>query len=107
MEITTTPPPCTTETDGTSDAALLKAISQNAECAHILAEIANGGDPRQLLATLMPIEEDSTTESESAPTEETKVAMYQSPAQQSAEVHQAESCPSFLTNIRPDFWENF
>lgn len=107
MEITTTPPPCTAETDGTSDAALLKAISQNADCAHILAEIANGGDPRQLLATLLPVDEDSTSEPKYTPVEEPKVAMYQSPAQQEREARKAESCPSFLANIRPDFWDNF
>ena len=52
----TNPPEVTPATDGTPDVELLRAISANAECAHILAAIAAGGNPKELLATLLPAE---------------------------------------------------
>ncbi len=103
----TTPPPIDTDTASTSDMELLHVISANAECAHVLAAIAAGGDPMELISTLIPHTEPSekntenTSEQKSEP--EPQVGMYQSAA--ITETVAEESCPSFLSHIRPDFWD--
>ena len=62
----TNPPEVTPATDGTPDVELLRAISANAECAHILAAIAAGGNPKELLATLLPAEGKPEAEKQTA-----------------------------------------
>lgn len=115
MSNPTTPPELRSDTDGTDDAALLSAISQNAECAHILAEIASGGDPRELLASFLA--EDSAVADEAPeplpepqpePEQEPQPepAMYRSPLQQPA-APAPESCPTFLSSQTDDFWANW
>ena len=99
----TNPPEVTPDTDGTSDAELLRAISANAECAHILAAIAAGGDPKVLLATFL---DTGAGPEEQLPAEERPpVAMYQSPSQATAPDPGSDSCPAFLAGETPDFWE--
>lgn len=100
----TTPPEVTPATDGTADAELLRAISANAECAHVLAAIAAGGDARELLATLLPAEE--AHDAAEVPVEKSpEVAMYQSPSQAAAADTPGDSYPAFLATEAPDFWE--
>lgn len=95
------PPPCSPEHDGSADAALLRAIGANQQCARILAEIAAGGDARELLREFL--------EPEPAPdaTPEPAVAMYQSPSLAVPQADDEESEPAFLANMRPDFWDGF
>lgn len=88
MENETTPPVLSDITDGTSDAALLGIIAQHPAAAHALASIAAGADPRAVLADLA--DELSPAEPTPAPGPGTPV-----------------SSPSFLEQIRPDFWEGF
>ncbi len=113
MEKETTPPECTPETDGSADLELLRAISANPECAHVLAEIARGGNPAELISTLLPAAEPPAEPAPETPAPEPAspeptappVAMFQSPATPAPEAP-ADSCPSFLTNLRPDFWQD-
>lgn len=106
-------------TDGTSDAELLRAISANAECAHVLAAIAAGGNARELIATLAEREEteahersdlsdrsDMSDKSDKSDSTSPQPAMYQSAITPAAPAD-SDSCPSFLSNISPDFWDNF
>ncbi len=99
----TNPPEVTPATDGTPDVELLRAISANAECAHILAAIAAGGNPKELLATLLPTEGKPEAEEQAAKGPE--VAMYQSPSQAAATDMAGDSYPAFLATETPDFWE--
>ncbi len=116
MEENPTPPPVNGDTDGSSDTELLRAISANSECAHVLAAIAAGGDPVELLATLLPKdpepapapEADRTTPDPTPVAEHPEIAMYQSAAQaQRQNDGDDRSYPTFLANIRPDFWDGF
>lgn len=116
MEENPTPPPVNGDTDGSSDIELLRAISANSECAHVLAAIAAGGDPVELLATLLPKdpepapapEADKTAPDPAPVAEHSEIAMYQSAAQaQRQNDGDDRSCPTFLANIRPDFWDGF
>lgn len=107
MEEKITPPPVNDGTDGSSDIELLRAISTNPECAHVLAAIAAGGDPKELLNTLLPQDDAPQPDESDEPALTTaEVPMFCSAAQ--SRQHAAEdSCPSFLANIRPDFWDDF
>lgn len=89
------PPPA--EADGTGDAELLKAISANPECAHVLAAIAAGGDPAELIATLLP--KPAADDAPAAP----EPAMYQS----ATVCPQSPECeePWFADSAREDFWD--
>jgi len=99
----TNPPDVTPDTDGASDAELLRAISANAECAHVLAAIAAGGDPKELLATFL---DSGAVPEEQQPAEERPpVAMYQSPSQAAWPDSDSDSRPAFLAGETPDFWE--
>ncbi len=93
------PPPCSPEHDGSADAALLRAIGANQQCARILAEIAAGGDARELLREFL--------EPEAAGEAEPDVAMYQSPSLAVPQADDDEPEPAFLANMRPDFWDGF
>lgn len=103
------PPPA--EADGSGDVELLKAISANPECAHVLAAIAAGGDPAELMATLLPpapveeeeapVEDAPADEEEAAPAAR-DVALYQSAAVASQQG--GEAYPSFLERVQDDFW---
>ncbi len=106
-------------TDGTGDAELLRAISANAECAHVLAAIAAGGNARELIATLLPspaedsLPEPTRTEDAAQQTDtptkaepEQEPAMYQSAAIPPA-TEPADTCPGFLAHVSTDFWDNF
>lgn len=108
MEPTNTPPPVTAGTDGTSDTELLKAISANPECAHILAEIASGGNAKELIATLLSPddtpEEESTGQDSPAEADDSDIAMFRSPGREKKETS-ADGCPAFLSTTRPDFWD--
>lgn len=86
MENQPTPPNLNATTDGTDDAALLAAIAQHPAAAHALASIAAGADPRATLADLADELDPKAPEPPSAP----RVPV---------------SSPSFLEQIRPDFWE--
>ena len=102
---TDTPPPCTPDSDGTGDTALLRAISANPECARILAEIAEGGDARQLIAQFIDPPEDAEP-ADATPDNPPEVAMYQTePAPTPPDT--PDSCPGFLAHVSPDFWEGF
>lgn len=105
-------PPSIETHDGSGDAALLRAISENAECAHVLAAIAAGGDARQLIATLLPPEQDTSEEPVEAPsadcpaTENTsEPAMYSTPGVVPKESN--GDWPDFLSLQSDDFWQNF
>lgn len=101
------PPPA--EADGSGDVELLKAISANPECAHVLAAIAAGGDPAELMATLLPptpvedapVDDAPADEEEPAPAA-SDVALYQSAAVASQQG--GASYPSFLERVQDDFW---
>lgn len=97
------PPPA--EADGSGDVELLKAISANPECAHVLAAIAAGGDPAELMATLLPpapVEEAPVEEEEERENAASDVALYQSTAVASQQA--GGSYPSFLERVQEDFW---
>lgn len=68
------------ENAGEDTQRLLAAIRSNPETAHVLAEIALGGDASELLATLLPKTEDASE-----------------PA--------APSQPAFLEHVRDSFWD--
>lgn len=72
---------------------LLAAIRSNPDTAHVLAEIALGGDAAELLASLLPA---SSGEEKAPVPEETAPA----PA---SEVTQP-SRPAFLGYVRESFW---
>lgn len=101
QEFVAAPPPCSPEHDGSADAALLRAIGANQQCARILAEIAAGGDARGLLREFLEPEpaHDGTPEP--------AVAMYQSPSLAVPQANDDEPEPAFLANMRPDFWDGF
>ncbi|MDE6854451.1 MAG: hypothetical protein K2J38_05290, partial [Muribaculaceae bacterium] len=101
-ELDATPPPCSPENDGCSDAELLRAIGANQQCARILAEIAAGGDARELLRQFLgPAPDVGASDDEPA------VAMYQSPSLAAGQGDDEGSEPAFLANMRPDFWDGF
>jgi|InofroStandDraft_1065614.scaffolds.fasta_scaffold118805_2 hypothetical protein len=91
------PPPA--EADGTGDAELLKAISSHPECAHVLAAIAAGGDPDELIATLVP--KPAEDDAPAAP----EPAMYQSATVCAPSTEYDE--PWFADTAREDFWDFF
>jgi hypothetical protein len=100
---------------------LLKTLSENPDAAHFLADLAAGGDLHQLIEahfgitlsapapasensenseTSEPSENSEHSETSPAPAHET--GMYQSDI--IPERRQADSTPTFLAHIRPDFW---
>jgi hypothetical protein len=97
---------------------LLKALSENPDAAHFLADLAAGGDLHQLIeahfgVTLSepePASENSEHSEHSehspapsnAPAPAHETGMYQSDI--IPERRQADSTPTFLAHIRPDFW---
>lgn len=104
------PPPVNDSTDGSADAALLRAISARPDLARALADIAAGKPARDVLAPLLG--EADTAEAAAATPEaaepEPEVAMYQSPALAGRKPeNEADSFPSFLSNTQPDFWDGF
>lgn len=93
--------------------ALLAAIRTNAETAHVLAAIASGGDPNELIATLLQPEAEPSASPEPQPEPEAepepepepepeKRPLYSTPAGNQPE---APSFPSFLSAIRRSFWD--
>jgi hypothetical protein len=95
---------------------LLKTLSENPDAAHFLADLAAGGDLHQLIeahfgVTLSePASENSENSEDSenspapsnAPAPAHETGMYQSDI--IPERRQADSTPTFLAHIRPDFW---
>jgi hypothetical protein len=97
---------------------LLKTLSENPDAAHFLADLASGGDLHQLieahfgitLSAPAPASENSENSEHSenspapsnAPTPANAPGMYQSDI--IPERRQADSTPTFLAHIRPDFW---
>lgn len=105
----------TSNTDSRSDEALLAAISANAETAHVLAAIAAGGNPSELIATLLPQpaaagpepEPEAAPAPEATPAPQPEVTagrrpLYSTPASDPAE---EPSFPSFLSAVSPGFWD--
>lgn len=86
MKETPTPPPCTPETDGTTDAELLEAISRHPDAAHALAAIASGADPAEALSDLLPQKPEDSENKTEAP-------------------GIPVSSDEFLSSVRPDFWD--
>lgn len=87
--------------------ALLDAISRNAECAHVLAAIAQGGDARELVQTLLGQQDAEVTPEIQESTENEKdseVPMFTAPA---APIAEASEPVIILNNVEPDFWEFF
>jgi hypothetical protein len=85
--------------------ALLAAIRTNAETAHVLAAIASGGDPNELIATLLQPEAEPSASPEPQPEPEAepeKRPLYSTPAGNQPE---APSFPSFLSAIPRSFWD--
>lgn len=81
------------ELDADDAPRLLAAIRSNPDTAHVLAEIALGGNAAELLATLLPAtvaEEDAAMPDESAP-----AAPAEAPQ---------PSRPAFLGYVRESFW---
>lgn len=92
---------------------LLAAIRTNAETAHVLAAIASGGDPNELIATLLQPEAEPSASPEPQPEPEAepepepepepeKRPLYSTPAGNQPE---KPSFPSFLSAIRRSFWD--
>lgn len=100
-----TVPPEIGEADGSRYVELLRAISANPECAHVLAAIASGGDPAELIATLLPGDVPPETEEETACSVDEAApepAMYQS----RVEVKADEGVfPLFLSDVQNDFFD--
>ena len=92
------PPPA--EADGTGDAELLKAISAHPECAHVLAAIAAGGDPDELIATLVPKRAEDDAPAAPEP------AMYQS-ATVCAPSRGLRTRRARISGIFFEFWDYF
>lgn len=108
------PPPVNDSTDGSADAALLRAISARPDLARALADIAAGRPARDVLAPLLgETEAETPAEAAETPAEtpaaaQPEVAMYQSPALAGRKPgNEADSFPSFLSNTQPDFWDGF
>jgi hypothetical protein len=109
--------------------ALLRALADNPEAAHFLADIVAGGDARQLaiehfgLVDVRPAElpdeeatdTDTTDEPTESPTEvppeppkaEPRIGMFQSAPLLNNDVAEMQSEPTFLKNVRPKFWDLF
>lgn len=103
---------------------LLKTLSENPDAAHFLADLASGGDLHQLIeahfgVTLSQNSEGSensetSEDSENSPAPAHAPAPSNAPAPAHApgmyqsdiipERRQADSTPTFLAHIRPDFW---
>lgn len=98
------PPEVSQATDGTTDAELLRAISSNAACAQVLAAIAAGGNPKELITTLLS-DEGCGGQEQPQQVVEPEVAMYQSPSQAATSEAAGDSYPAFLANETSDFWE--
>ena len=95
------PPECNTANDGTDDIALLRAISKNPDTAHALAAIAEGADPSEILADLLP---KKAPEPEPEPTPEPEPEPVEPVA---AQPGIPLSSPLFLCGTQTDFWDDF
>jgi hypothetical protein len=109
-------------TETIDNEALLKTLSENPEAAHFLADLTAGGNLYDLIeahfgikpstlnddASDTPTEDAEETDAHDEPpanapsTEEPTVGMYQS--QVATDSAPSDSTPSFLSNLRPDFW---
>jgi hypothetical protein len=97
---------------------LLKALSENPDAAHFLADLAAGGDLHQLieahfgitLSAPAPASENSehSEHSENSPAPSNAPAPANAPGMYQSDIiperRQADSTPTFLAHIRPDFW---
>jgi hypothetical protein len=112
--------------------ALLRALADNPEAAHFLADIVAGGDARQLAIEhfgLVDVQapntldneptgsditeelpeppEPSKEESAEPPKAEPRIGMFQSAPLLNNDVAEVQSEPTFLKNVRPKFWDLF